>query len=125
MTGTSSTSCLLMLIEVRSSSRGDFSTIQKKCYLYRLGPRANAGGVYCTGLKGLNIICKHRKTLEWLDTSKRSVQELEPKMSRLLGGNTVAKSFNGAVAHLQTEPADAHAQGKHDLSALQTRADTD
>lgn len=51
------------------------------------------------------------------------MQELKLVVSRLCKANTEAASLTRVVAHLQGMFEDAPPQGKHNLSALQTRAE--
>lgn len=54
-----------------------------------------------------------------------SAQELVSEVSRLPEANAEAASLRGVVASLHGELASACTQGKHNMSALQTRAEVD
>lgn len=72
-----------------------------------------------------NTIGEHWETLERLAAAQTSVKELESDVSRSSQGNKVATLLMGVNAGLQGKLADARAQSKRDLSALQAPADID
>lgn len=76
-------------------------------------------------LWGLNTISEHHETLKELAGAQSPVQELQSKVSCLCKSNTVATSLRGVDARLQGGLVDARAQDKHDLWALQTKANAD
>lgn len=84
-----------------------------------------AEGVFETALCSIITIAKHWEALERLAASQNSLQGLEPEVSRLQNNNTVSKSWNEVIAHLQSKLADAHAQSERDVLMWQALDDAE
>lgn len=106
------------------SLRGDFLATKRSVgCTARMSPETQ--GVYRTTVWGLIAIGEYHLTLEQPAPLQASLHELESRMLRLRKANMKARTLRKVGARTEGEVADACAQGKCDLLALQTRASAD